>query len=368
MQVDHASQELASISIQSLGWSAVPGLLPDQIGRFTMQALRARPVRPFDPGQALNALRILEGASMLAIDIGGDKLVAERFAICDGEIAQAETILTRHGDHGVGYLAALQEVAEFAWTSRIPVGISFAGPVSGTRLVGAPNLPAFASEFHRSHGGDFASLFWNVSLANDAEAGIMAAALMAARHNPGARDVIYIINGSGLGGAVLTGNMIYAAEPGHIEVAGQLNSFDGFVQRKQCGLDGATHVCIEAVGASKAGVEDIWHQIRGDRLTGRQISARYIKGDDLARALYHNSAWITAHAIKGMAVAFGLFEGDGWPVIVGHGGIFQVPGYGQRVCDSLSDAAGNPRILLTKDFSANTCLEGAAIAAISDPA
>ena len=130
-------------------------------------------------------------------------------------------------------------------------------------------------------------------------------------------------------------------------MVGQLNSFSGFSQRKRCGLDGATHVCVEAVGASKAGVEDIWRQMTGEHLTGREIAALHMVGNELARALY-NSASITAHVITGMASAFGLLSAANQPVIVAHGGIFQAPGYGERVRKSWHTRAQRRRCFLPR--------------------
>jgi predicted NBD/HSP70 family sugar kinase len=338
----------------------IPELLPQQVRRFTAGTLRARPVRRFDTEQAAGSLRASDGKPVLAVDIGGDKIAASCFTVRDGAVQRGDDVLTRHGDDGAGYLAALTELSGFARRLKVPVGISFAGPTNGTRLLAAPNLPLFIAEFRDRYDGDFANLFHEVELANDAEAGIMAAALEAARRYPGARDLIYIINGSGLGGSVLTGNMIYAAEPGHIEVADRLNAYG---QRKSCGLAGAGYVCVEVVAASKAGVEDIWFQRSGEHLSGQEISARYLAGDRVALGIYDNSALVTAHVIKGMAVAFGLLGAPRQLVVAGHGGIFQVPGYGERLRTILGrDLRHEPQMLFTKDFSANTCLEGAAIA------
>ena len=366
MQVDHVSQTFTSTGISASGRTDMSGLLPEQLQRFTKESLRARPVRRFDVQQSLDTLHLHNGMAVRAVDIGGDKITTADFTLRNGRLESSGHVLAAQGDDGVGYLAALSEIADSAQRKGIPVGISFAGPVSGTCLEAAPNLSLFARDFRARCDGDFANLFWRVALANDAEAGIMAAALEAARRYPDCSGVIYVINGSGLGGAVLTGDTIYAAEPGHIEVSVQLNDFGGFRQHKQCGLDGATYVCIEAVGASKAGVEDIWQQMTGEKLTGRQISTRLFGGDELARSVYHNSARITAHAIKGMGSAFGMFYRGGRPIVIGHGGIFQVPGYGALVCEILArDLAVLPPILFTKDFSSNTCLEGAAIAVVN---
>jgi len=342
----------------------VPDLLPEQVERFTVDALRAKPARSFDPWAALHQLRANGEKIVVAIDIGGDKLIAWSYEVRDGLLLQLAEVLLRRGDGGSGYLDGLEEVADLARREMLSVGISFAGPTDGTRLVAGPNLPAFIAEIHDRHGGDFAGLFPAVAVANDAEAGLIAGALEATKRYPETRNVIYVINGSGLGGAVLTDNMIFAAEPGHIQAEARLNPFD---QLKPCGMLGATYVCVEAIAASKAGVEDIWLQHRGERLSGREIAARYLAGDRMALDLYDNSALVTAHVIKGIAQAFGFPENFDGTIVVGHGGIFHVPGYRERVRSILAkDLSCIPTMLFTKDFSTNTCLDGAAIVAVID--
>lgn len=318
-------------------------------------------MRGFDPRSSLGGLRASDGERAIAIDIGGDKLSASYFTVRDGRVTRTADLLTRQGDGGAGYLEALAEVAALAAGEGVAVGISFAGPVAGTRLLAAPNLPDFAAEFRDACDSDFARMFPVVQVANDAVAGLMAGALEAVRRHPDAGDVIYVINGSGIGGAVLAGRDIYAAEPGHVAVAAPLNPFG---QRRPCGLGEASRPCVEVVAASKAGVEDIWRQRTGRRLSGREISARYQADDELARELYGNSALVTAHVIAGLAAAFGLGAVPGRLVVVGHGGIFYVPGYADRLIGILGREIDHLRFLLTRDFSANACLEGAAVAAI----
>jgi predicted NBD/HSP70 family sugar kinase len=339
----------------------VPDLIPAQIERFTVEALQGKQVRSFDPHAALDQLRTGGEESILAVDIGGDKLIAVSYRVRNGQLVQLTEILSRQGDGGSAYLACLEDLADLSRREMFSVGISFAGPTDVTRPSAAPNLPIFMAELNNRHDGDFVKLFPMVAVANDAEAGIMAGSVEAAKRYPGTRHVIYLINGSGLGGAVLTGNMVFATEPGHIPVVGSLNRFD---QQKPCGMLGADYVCIETVAASKAGIEDIWLQQRGNRLSGKEIAARYLSGDILARDLYENSALVTAHAIRGIARAFGLPNNFDETVVVVHGGIFEVPGYRDRVRSILEkDLPSMPRLLSTKDFSANTCLDGAAIAA-----
>lgn len=358
-------EQRLTVSTESSRFSSLldrprPVFAPEQLSGFTIEGVRGKQVRSFDPRSSLGGLRTSDHEKVIAVDIGGDKLSASYFAVRDGRVARTSDLVTCQGDGGAGYLEALAKLAELAERESVAVGISFAGPVAGTRLLAGPNLPEFMAEFNEAYGGDFARLFTTVQVANDAVAGLLAGALEAVRRHPDVRDVIYLINGSGIGAAVLADREIYAAEPGHVAVAGRLNPFG---QTKSCGLDGESRPCIEVVAASKSGIEDIWRQRTGRRLSGREISARYQAGDELAQALYDNSALAVGHVVAGLAAAFELTTER--LAVVGHGGIFYVPGYADRLIDILGHAFGRPKFLLTRDFSANTCLAGAAVAAIS---
>jgi predicted NBD/HSP70 family sugar kinase len=339
----------------------VPLLIPEQISRFSLQSLRAKSKRHFDPRAALLTLRADAQKTVLAVDIGGDKMVVGWYAVRDGLLVQITESLIVRGEGGSGYLKLLEELALRIRQDSVAVGISSAGVVEGTRLLTSPNVSVFLEAMNDRYGGDFANLFPWVTVTNDAEAGIMAGALEAVKCHPPTRHVVYIINGSGLGGALLSDNVVIATEPGHIEVVAELNPFD---QRRSCGVLGATHVCLERIAAAKAGVEDLWFQQKGERLDGTSISTRYLAGDQLALELYDNSALITAHAIKGMIRAFNLSDDLERTVVVGHGGIFHVPGYATRLESILNISLSRaPNMIFTKDFSTNACLDGGAIAA-----
>jgi predicted NBD/HSP70 family sugar kinase len=350
-----------AVGVDSLVDRPIPGLLAEQVGRFTRDSLQAKSVRTFDPQAVLSTLRAELGQAVVAIDIGGDKLAWSCYQVRDGALWQAGEAHLYQADGGAGYLDVLEQIATLAHRQRLLVGISLAGPIDGTRLVAGPNLPDFTAELYARYDGNFARLFPAVQVANDAEAGLMAGALEAAKRHPGTQRVIYLINGSGLGGAVLRDGVIFAAEPGHVEVDARLNSFG---QQKVCGVLGASHVCVEAIAASKAGLEDLWRQHRGEQRSGHDIAARYLEGDPFALALYDNSALVTAHVVTGIARAFGLPDFGG-TIVVGHGGIFEVPGYRERLGAILTAGLpDSPQMLYTRDFSANTCLDGAAIAAV----
>jgi predicted NBD/HSP70 family sugar kinase len=340
---------------------SVPTLTPEQVERFTYHSLRARSTRRFDPRQALRKLRESREKCVIAIDVGGDKLISALYRTRDGILEQVTAPVVRQGDGGSGYVDVLKEMADRARRENFSVGISFAGLTNGARLVAAPNLPVLFADLRDRYNGDFANLFLSVEVANDAEAGIMAASLETMRCFPTTRHVIYVINGSGLGGAVLKDGEIFASEPGHIMIERKLNRFQ---QGKVCGMLDADYVCLEMVAASKAGIEDLWLQHQGEQRSGKEIADTYLSGDQLALDLYDNSALVTAHVVTGLAKAFDL------PLdrtsVVGHGGIFQVPGYGERVRSILEKAfARSPSLLFTKDFSANACLDGAAIIAVT---
>ncbi len=339
----------------------VRDLVPAQLARFSRESIRAAEPRPFDPRSAITA----GGGTrqVMAADIGGDKIITARYVVRDGSLTVDGEPTVHHGDRGSGYLDVLVAAADQAHELGVGLGISYAGPVDGTRVLAGINVPAFMAELGSRYGSDVANLPAPTVLVNDGEAGVMASAVAATR-DPQVQHVIYVINGSGLNGAVFTRNTRITTEAGHLELDGALNPMG---QTKPCGLLGNTYVCIENVCSSRAGIEDLWRQQRGESLDGRQIAAAYSNGDELARALYANSAFVTAHLVRGIADVFTIVPEWDQTVVVGHGGTFLAPDYGDRVQAILEHNLGKTRMLYTKDFSPNACLDGAAIAALSLP-
>lgn len=341
------------------------GLEESQLEKFTSDGLHARGVGRFDAGVAYQTLRTRDNHTVVAIDIGGDKLESATFTLKEGVLIPSshnKNIIPSLG--GRGYLALLEELAKTVNAQNIPVGVSFAGPVDGTKIVQGPNVPVFEAELRQKYGGDFKQLFPSlVSLRNDAVAGIIAGSVEVSKTFPQTQQVIYLINGSGLGGAVYKNYYITALEPGHVPVTEDLNKNR---QDKPCGFMGNQYVCVESVAASRAGVEDLWLKIKGERLDGRQISQRYVVGDDLARSLYENAAELTAHVIKGIANNYDLLKAPQDTAIVCHGGIFNVPAFGERILQILTKNLGfTPIMMQTNQFSDNACIDGAAVAAIN---
>jgi len=336
-------------------------LIPAQIARFTRTSLRAVKTRDFDPRATLQTLNAAAEAHVIAVDIGGDKLIASRYAITKGVLRRVGAGKIRERTAGAGYLDALEEAAAQARADGLPVGVSYAGPIEGTKVLAGMNVPVFMRDLQSRYGGDFAKVYSPITLANDAEAGTIAASVEAVRRYPASRNVIYVINGSGIGGAVLKDNVLYATETGHVQIQDSLNRFR---QRTPCGMFGAEYVCLERVAASKSGIEDMWRQRRGQQLTGKEIAAAYLAGDEFACGLYETSVLVVVHIVMGIASAFGLLNEWDETVVVGHGGTFNVPGYSESVRLMLArEVSARTRMLFTKDFSLNTCLDGAAIAA-----
>ncbi len=354
----------------------VPELHQAQLDLFTKERLLVKPPITFDPELTKEKMRRRDGDAVFAVDIGGDRLTFAEYAVRHDGLKILK-VKVWQGDQGKGYLQILEKVARDAITDGIDVGISCAGPVSGTKPDFSPNLQTLREEFNR-YDGDFLQLFRKgVALQNDAVAGAMSSVFEAFKRDSKQRNTIYIINGSGLGGAVFKDGYIFAAEPGHIEIVKGLNPER---QNATCNMHDDRFTCLESVGASKAGVEDLWFQKTeemidkktGKMIDGREISRRYQEGDDLALRLYANSALITAHAIYGLGSVFELFDRENPPVVVCHGGTFYVPGYGERVDQILEKALGYKLdILFTKNFERpefvekpNPGLDGAAIAAL----
>lgn len=342
----------------------IPELMPEQVNAFTPDALHARPLAQFDPVATLETMQTQEGALVDAIDLGGDKALHVRYEVHHGRLLPVGDPAVHQSNNGVGYLDFLEGVSLRAVTDGVPVAVSFAGPTDGTVPTDGPNVRTFLAELTDRHGRDFARLFPTLkAVANDAVAGLMTGAVEARRWQLPARNVIYIINGSGFGGAVLQNGLVIAAEPGHVKVMEQLNEFG---QERACSMFGQQFVCIERVAAGKAGVEALYEQTTGNAASGYEISAKYQAGETIPTELYANSALITAHAVAGIGEAYELWNRPGDTAVVFHGGIFHVPDYTRRVMQITGKYLGyTPPSLETHTFSAFACAEGAATAAFA---
>lgn len=345
-----ANLELLPFSEEQYSWIKKEYLHENHIGLFDLR-------------KDEQTLRNLDGKRSHAVDMGGDKIVAQIFEASNGRMSAVSEMMTAMGNSGKGYLSFLEEVARQALEKSIPVGLSVAGPLEGTVLHTGPNLAIFAEEFESIYNSDFAKLFQNPSVDNDAVAGLKAASIESLLRFPNIKNVIYIISGSGFGGAILKDGNIYAIEPGHIAITDDLNIFN---RTDECGVFGNDRPCIEKIASGKAGIEGTYHIVTGIKKSGHTISDLARKGDETALKLYDNSARSISIVVKALGEVYQLFEDKASTALVFHGGVFQVPGYTTRLEQYLArDVADDLQILYTKTMGNNACLEGAAIASLT---
>lgn len=354
--------------IKSLTELHVPQFLDAQIDQFQLDKIHAEEVGRFDPQEAYAKLKNLRGKRAVGIDIGGNKLISEVFSV-DAEarivIEEGFGDLKKDG-LGVGYLASMESAAAYAKAEEIPAGISIGIPLDGSKPEDSNKLPVLLKELKEKYGGDFANLF-TVPLAclNDGPAGLMSGAIEAHRVTEKVNTVILLINGGGIGAAVLKDGVITETLAGHVPVIPELNIYGA---SRPCGVFDAMHVCMENVGSNERGIEQIWEQKTGTHLSAVEIEKQFTGNQPdgaLSLELYDYSALILAYTAKGLAKTFGINLSDPAVAVVCHGGAFKFPDYGNRVRQILqNNGNATVNLLLTKDYSQNACVDGAAIAAL----
>lgn len=353
-------------TITPLTQHEIPTLNESQLALFSPESIHASPVTTFDPLASSKRLEELEGARVIAADFGADKGVTQLFIIRDGQLVPDDTYTDYvQGDHGNGYLASLEKTAAYAQQNNLPVGISWGTPLDGTKPLFHPKADHFLAELQKTYNGDIANVIPTLKAClNDGPAGLVSGAIAANQLAP-TTSIIFPINGGGIGMAALVNNTLYATEAGHVQAVGELNRYD---QTEACNVFGATYLCLERLGANKAGIEAQWQTQTGEYMRARDIEDRYKEGNEFAGELYDNSALILAHAIQGVARALSVDLSAETTAVVGHGGAFKFPHYGERVQQILDQHNGSPsRLIMTKDHvssTGNACLDGAALAAL----
>lgn len=331
-----------------------------QIEKITFESLHAKFVTNFSATESIKSVIGHDGQIAFAVDMGGDKIAEQPFQARNGEVLPIGEELILKSDNGHGYMEFLERIADRALVRSYKVGISVAGPIEGTVLEHGPNISEFYDEFEKIYRRDFARLFDKPFVANDAVAGLISGVLQIYKKSTDLNNVLFLISGSGLGGALLKGNEIFSLEPGHVGLAEDLNDFN-IVDR--CGVFNSDAPCIEKIAAGRAGIEKNYERITGIKKNGHEIAELSLRGDDVALSLYDHSARMIALTVKGIFKAFSIE--NGYNAIVFHGGVFDAPGYADRVEQYLERDFGlKPMIVYTHSRSVNACLEGAAISAI----
>lgn len=343
-----------------------PDLLPKSdslLHLINEESLHSLEVGRFDIREVQKKIIDSEGAKVFGVDLGGDKIAGQVFTASKGSIEPFGELMINKSTHGRGYLQFLENVADQALKMNISVGLSVAGPLDGTVLNAGPNMQEFADEFNPVYQSDFAKLFKDPSVDNDAVAGLKAGSIEALKSFPGIENVLYIICGSGFGAALLSNGTIKALEPGHIPIPDDLNIHNA---SGECGIFGNKGPCIEMGASGKAGIETLYKKIKGVDADGHTISKHAQEGDETAISLYDNSSRIIALVVRGIGETFNLFDYSQKTVVVFHGGVFDVPGYQRRLEQYLAREVLVPlQLFYTKNMQSNACLEGAAIASLS---
>ena len=338
-------------------------LLDHQLERYNLESIHSSPLQKFDAKQAVAQLHANEGAQVLGADFGGDKGIVRLFEVKNGSLVTIEGYSDDiQGDDGRGYLQTIERASAYALENSLPFGLTWGGPMDGTQVLFHPKAKQFIGELNEVYDGDLAAVSPSITACmNDGPAGLVRGAVEAYKLYS-TENVAFVINGGGLGFGMLANKTIHATEAGHVEGVAELNTYD---QTTPCGVFSAEYVCIERLGANKAGIEDQWQLKTGSYMRARDIEDRYKEGNQLAGELYEHSAYVAAHMIAGAVGAYGIALDDPSLAIVCHGGAFKFPYYGDRVLQLLAQKTDSaPRMLMTKDFGAensNACLEGAAI-------
>lgn len=331
-----------------------------QIEKITFESLHARLITNFSVPEAIKNLITKDGQIAFAVDMGGDKIAEQPFQARNGEMVPIGEESILKSDSGRGYMEFLERIADRALIRSYKVGVSVAGPLSGTVLEHGPNIGDFFDEFEKIYRRDFARLFDKPVVSNDAVAGLISGALQIYKKSDDIQNVLFLIAGSGLGGALLKGNEIFSLEPGHVSLEEGLNAFN---ITDKCGVFENEASCIEKIAAGRAGIEKNYERITGCKKNGHEIADLSLNGDDVALSLYDHSARMISIAVNGIFKAFSI--DNSYNAIVFHGGVFDAPGYMERVEQYLArDFRSKPMTLYTNLRSVNACLEGAGISAL----
>jgi len=332
----------------------------EQLRRFTRETLRAKQAGTFDIG-LLNK-KIGQGKRVIALDLGGSNLRYAEFTVGSNmELCKTEAF-TFSSENGEKYLNFLRDVGEFAQENSLPVGISTTGIVEGTRLRSSTHLKKLIEDLSDVQG-DFSSIIPNLkSASNDGVAGAIGSYAELLRKFPAIKQVIYFINGTGLGAAVIQEGKIWSTEPGHIET---IDALDPYKRKKLCSLAGVESPCIHLT-ASGHGIEDTYFKITGKKATGIELSKLAQNGDETAQQLLRNSAGLVAITLEGIMNSFQMEKSPEDTAVIFHGGIFNTFEYNDYLKQSLrTNLANAPQLIFPNNEEENFCLIGAALTALA---
>lgn len=325
----------------------LPDVSNEQIHAFTKASLHAV--------KQEERKRLAPSAYVLGVDIGGSKLDAQLYRREGDSLIEDKLVVHHSSPGGVGFGPALSALVPML-PEDTAVGIAVAGTVEDNQPVQLPNLPDFMQELALTSLESIVADHQLV-VVNDAQAGLMASCDHILRDHPEIKHVLFVINGSGLGGSAWIEGNAYALEPGHVPVSDALNPFK---RDSACGMFDQSFTCLEQVTGGVAGIQATWDEQRHHEQPVTALEG-LLSGDTVAQTIYDASVIAAAHVPVGIAHAYGITD---WTdvAVVCHGGVFGAPGYFERYCRIVSHFAGDAVLCIQSDAAnPNVCLYGAAL-------
>lgn len=250
----------------------------------------------------------MNSAPLIGIDIGGTKCAVsvpdERRGV--REVARfptrgpAETLARLHA-----------EIASLAPARDVVFGVSCGGPLDARRglILSPPNLPgwdriAICAELTARHGG-------TAHLMNDANACALAEWQCGAGR--GARNLIFLTMGTGMGAGLILDGRLYlgatgdAGEVGHVRLApdgpvgfGKAGSFEGF-----CSGGGIAQLARRRLAGF--GGESALRAFPLHEITAAEVGRAAANGDAFALQLWHE---VGTHLGEGLALLVDILNPD----------------------------------------------------------
>src|SRR4051812_8629392 len=104
-----------------------------QIDIFSKENLHSKELASFNPFKSSEILQECENSLVIVGDIGGDSVEIGKLIIKDGypSVQSDQKVLESSG--GSQYVEVFEEAAELARKYNLPVGISYGGPLDGSK-------------------------------------------------------------------------------------------------------------------------------------------------------------------------------------------------------------------------------------------
>ena len=343
----------------------VPGFCEAQLAKFTdMDSIHAEPDGPFNPAEVLLQLQQMVGKAVVSFECGGGSVRGQSLVVNKEGRTEPNGKYKAEikSDDGDGFLEKIEEIADYARTNELPVGMAYGGPIDGSKPKFHPKISILMKALQEKYDGDFANIFSTpFTVLNDGPAGIMSAAVEARSHQTDDPTVFYMINGGGLGIGVYKGNQRYSTEAGHTEAVPEFNPYG---VTRPCGIYG-DYPCLENIISNKQGIEKQWLEQTGERLNGKEIEDKLRARDIFSAELFELVAQVQANMIYGTAKVFDVDIDDPTVEVIAHGGAIRTPGLKERTAQILwQDKSTSRQITFTEDYHPNACEDGAAIAAL----